>query len=152
MRARQLRGVPIPPAQKAVQKAKCERSTATQQARVAAFLRALVKLDVDLTGFVRELPFYGDKTSHPWRFDLAELRRKVVIEIDGGGWGGSPCPVCGERPGGRHSRGDRERERLKLNSAAALGWVVLSFSGTSIDRRVSECAVLVKRTLVCRSL
>jgi len=132
-------------AQKAQRRAKRAENKAVEQARIAALLKAFLRAGVPLAGFVRQHPFYGlHKTSHPWYFDLADVGKKVAVEIDGGGYSGRPCPLCKQRPGGRHSRGDRESERRKLNEAQALGWKTFSFSGTAVDRRVAECAELIR--------
>lgn len=57
-----------------------------------------------------------------WRFDFAWLAEKVAVECDGGQW---------LARGGRHAR-DRDRE--KLNRAAAMGWRVLRFSQEMLER------------------
>lgn len=134
----------ITAAQKAVRKAKRERNAAIEQGRTSALLRGLQSAGIRIENFARQVKFYGlHKTAHPWKFDLADAQYLVAIEIDGGGYAGKPCPLCGQRPGGRHSRGDRDSERAKLNEAQAMGWRVLSFSGTAIDRRLDECVTVI---------
>jgi hypothetical protein len=132
---------------KLLKRANRRKGIATAQGRVAALLRALSAAGVKVDGFAREFPFFGPKDANPWRFDLAHPELRIAIEIDGGNWAGKPCRLCGQRSGGRHSHGAREKERLKLNTATAYGWRVLTFSGESIDRRTEECAALVQRTI-----
>lgn len=144
-RTRQAVRVPLSEAQKAQRRAKRAENKAIEQARTAALLRALQRAGVPLVHFERQVPFYGlTKTAHPWYFDIADKSNRVAIEIDGGGYAGKPCPLCGQRPGGRHNRGDRERERRKLNEAQAMGWRIFAFSGTAVDRHPDECADLVR--------
>lgn len=137
---------PLTDAQKAVRQAQRTVNLAKQQATRTQLLKALRAAGVPLQDWTAEHDFYGDKKSHPWRFDLAEPRLKIAVEIDGGSWAGKPCPLCGQRPGGRHSHGAREAERLKLNTAQAFGWAVLSFTQTAVERRADECADLIART------
>jgi hypothetical protein len=59
---------------------------------------------------------FAQHIGRKWRFDWAWVPEMVAVEIDGGFW------MAG---GGRHST-DKDRE--KLNKAAALGWCVLHFS------------------------
>ena len=70
-----------------------------------------------------------------WRFDLAWPARRVAVELDGGEW----LPH-----GGRHNT-DRDRE--KLNHAAAQGWRVLRFSGRQLDAEPGACVDLLARAL-----
>lgn len=151
-RGRRAAGVKVPrtDAQKAIAKAKRAVNVAKEQERLASLLGALKRYGVGLAYLVRGHPFLGPKKSHPWKFDLADTKLKIAIEIDGGSYGGKPCPACGERPGGRHSRGDREGERMKLNCAVAWGWAVLSFSTKQIDRDVNGCAELIAKTWIDR--
>lgn len=61
-----------------------------------------------------------------WAFDLAWVELKIAIEIEGGVFGGKPCPTCGQRVGGRHNRGATFRnDTMKYNEAAIRGWRVL---------------------------
>lgn len=140
--------------QKAVQRAKRRVSKAREQEVITLLLRALRDAGLPVADLARgrEHPYLGPfKKSHPFKLDLADTNKKIVIEIDGGGWSGTPCPLCGMRPGGRHNHGDRERERLKLNSLAAEGWLVLSFSTTAIERKIGQCVYLVREAYRCRS-
>jgi very-short-patch-repair endonuclease len=59
----------------------------------------------------REHQFTEDRK---WRFDFAELRSKVAIEVEGGTWSG-----------GRHTRGSGySADCEKYNEATRLGWRV----------------------------
>lgn len=75
---------------------------------------------------------------HPtrkWRFDRAWPAYLVAVEIDGGQW---------LKRGGRHNT---DKDRWKLNEAAALGWRVLRFSGTMLDKNPFRCMGLIKAAL-----
>ena len=77
--------------------------------------------------FVRKLKEYGlppveeEYKFHPirkWRFDLAFVRQKVAIEIEGGIW-----------TRGRHVRpAGYLKDMEKYNHAAMMGWKKLSFT------------------------
>ena len=75
---------------------------------------------------------------HPerrWRFDFAFPAQRLAVEFDGGQW---------VIAGGRHNRdGDRE----KLNTAAAMGWRVLRFSNQQWERDPYGCVAQVLRAL-----
>ena len=86
----------------------------------------------DIGGYEREYKFALPERQY--RFDFAWPGQRVAIEVDGGQW--SPH-------GGRHGT-DRDRE--KLNLAAALGWRVLRFSGAMLDCP-DDCAKIIKRSL-----
>ena len=65
--------------------------------------------------FIKEYRFYEKRR---WRFDYANIEKKIAIEIEGGAWSG-----------GRHTRGkgfigDME----KYNMAVAECWAVLRFT------------------------
>ena len=76
--------------------------------------------------FLRQIELAGLPTPQPefyfarprrYRFDYAFPERKLAMEIEGGTW---------MRGGGRHSRGaGYEKDVLKYNLAALLGWLVL---------------------------
>ena len=75
-----------------------------------------------------------------WRFDFAwpsEDGGGVAVEIDGGSWmvrrdaRGSPVAV------GRHNR---DEDKDKLNTAAALGWLVLRYSPQML--KAKPCQVI----------
>lgn len=137
--------VPRSEAEKELQREKRRVNMAKEQEAMTRLLRALVGSGVPVQGFVRGLKFYGEKTAHPWKFDLAHEGKLIAIEIDGGSYSGKPCPLCGMRTGGRHSHGAREAERLKLNTAASFGWRVFSFTTQAIEREPEACARLVRR-------
>jgi very-short-patch-repair endonuclease len=75
---------------------------------------------------------------HPvrkWRFDFAWPQQWVAVEIDGGQW------TAG---GGRHNT-DKDRE--KLNTAAARGWRVLRFSHSALATDPAGCIELTRAAL-----
>jgi very-short-patch-repair endonuclease len=76
-----------------------------------------------------------------WRFDYAwpAPRGGVAVEVDGGQF----APL-----GGRHN-GDKDRE--KLNTAAALGWRVLRFSPRMLTDDPAGCVELAAAALALRS-
>lgn len=90
---------------------------------------------------VREFRFHSERL---WRIDIAYPAKKIMIEVDGGGWGrvvtchkchisvmkhlkdGRMVPV---REGGRHNTAaGMEADNEKLDSAVALGWRPLKFN------------------------
>ena len=59
---------------------------------------------------------------HDWRFDFADVDRKIAIECEGGTWSK-----------GAHTRGGGyESDCDKYNHAQRLGWVVYRFTGGMI--------------------
>lgn len=70
-----------------------------------------------------------------WRFDWAWPACRVAVEIDGGQWAAR---------GGRHNS-DKDRE--KLNAAAAGGWRVLRFSGAMLAADPAGCIEQVQAAL-----
>lgn len=80
--------------------------------------------------FLREYRFHPVRR---WRFDfiiddLDDCSRKVAIEIDGGTW-----------IQGRHTRGKGfEADLRKMNEAAKLGWTVIRFTPSMIERGESK--------------
>ena len=90
----------------------------------------------DLFGYAREYPF-SKSVGRAHRFDFAWVDQRVAVEVDGGTY---------KAHGGRHNT-DRDRE--KLNLAAALGWRVLRFSGAMLDRP-DECANVIRAALEWR--
>ena len=87
----------------------------------------------DLPGPVPEYRFHPTRR---WRFDWCWPDRRVAAEIDGGQW------TAG---GGRHNT---DRDRQKLNTAAALGWRVLRFSHTALETDPAGCVDLAAAALV----
>jgi very-short-patch-repair endonuclease len=90
----------------------------------------------DLPGPVPEYRFHPVRR---WRFDFAwpsSPRGGVAVEVDGGQW---------RAGGGRHNT-DRDRE--KLNTAAALGWRVLRFSHAALETDPAGCVELAAAALV----
>lgn len=66
-------------------------------------------------GFVKEYKFC---TGRRWRFDYANIEKKVAIEIEGGIW-----------VNGRHTRGFGYLNDIdKYNMAVLLGWRLLRFT------------------------
>jgi len=64
---------------------------------------------------VREYRFHETRK---WRFDLAWVKQKIAVEIEGGIW-----------THGRHTRGAGfELDLTKYNEACILGWKVLRYS------------------------
>jgi very-short-patch-repair endonuclease len=72
------------------------------------------------------------------RFDWALPLLRVAVEIDGGGW----MPR-----GGRHGT-DKDRE--KLNIAAALGWLVFRFSEAMLEADPYGCVMQVYNAIQLR--
>ncbi len=86
---------------------------------------AIYKIPMD-----REVMF--DDTRR-WRFDFADTKAKIAVEIEGGVWSG-----------GRHTRGKGFGEDcVKYNRAQELGWTVFRYttamviSGAAIDQIVA---------------
>ena len=113
---------------------------------VQKFELALTVYGQDLPTPAREFQFCRQRK---WRFDYCwgvnmgrdnggaflPLLRMVAVEIDGGGWS--------SRGGGKHGL-DRDKE--KLNVAAALGWRVIRLSGSLLDDS-EYCINLVRSAL-----
>lgn len=81
---------------------------------------------------------------HPhrkWRFDIAWPDRRVAVEIDGGVWSG------GRHTTGRGFEGDLE----KINSAQALGWIVLRVTPQMWKRAPQAFVVLMRWVRDARS-
>jgi len=79
---------------------------------------------------------------HPtrkWRFDAAIPSAKVAIEVNGGIW-----------TRGRHMRGSGYiGDRMKINAAQILGWIVLEFATDQI--KSGEAALTIAEALATRS-
>ena len=80
---------------------------------------------------VPEYKFAQEALGRKWQADLCFIDQRVIIEFDGGAWarrGGKKCPTCGQTPTGRHNTGTGFlKDMLKLDAAAALGYVVLRY-------------------------
>lgn len=94
------------------------------------FERILRLLAPDIQ-YTREYRFHPTRG---WRFDFMLVDR-LALEIDGG-------QRCAN--GGRHNS-DEDRE--KLNEAAALGWCVIRFSTTMIDRNPMGCIEVIRKAV-----
>lgn len=80
----------------------------------------------------KEFSFHQERK---WRFDLAWPKQKIAVEIEGGSW-----------VGGRHTRGSGfEKDCVKYNTAASMGWRVLRF--TTKQAKQMEAAILIKQCL-----
>lgn len=76
-----------------------------------------------------------------WRFDVAWLKQKVAIEINGGIF-----------RRGRHSRGAGQvKDFEKLNEAQRLGWVVFQFGTNQLSSKRKINAVLAYVTNVLKT-
>ncbi len=65
--------------------------------------------------FQREYRFHPTRK---WRFDFADVKHRIAVEIDGGVW-----------VQGRHTRGSGfVKDAEKLNEAAALGFRILRYT------------------------
>ena len=87
------------------------------------------------TGLQSPVAEYQFAPPRRWRFDFAFPAQRLAVEFDGGQW---------VIAGGRHNRdGDRE----KLNTAAAMGWRVLRYSNQQWERDPYGCVAQVLRAL-----
>ena len=82
------------------------------------------------------VPEYRFDLTRRWRFDFADVRRKIAVEIEGGIW-----------VRGKHVRGKGyENDCRKYNAAALQGWTVLRFTpgmvtdGT-LERTIAEALI-----------
>ncbi len=58
--------------------------------------------------------------------DMVWPQYMLILECDGGAFGGRPCTMCGMRPGGRHNTGAGFiKDMEKKNLAAAAGYRML---------------------------
>ena len=107
-------------------------SDAAQSIGEAAFRVVLLSTAPDLIpGCVREYVFCDGRA---FRFDYAWPAARLAVEIDGGQWA----------PGGGRHATDKDRE--KLNEAAALGWRVLRFSPAMLADPAA-CVALARAAL-----
>lgn len=84
----------------------------------------------------REYKFASD-IGRKFRFDFADIRSQVAVEIDGNAW-----HTLG---GGRHGS-DADRE--KMNLAASLGWRVFHFSPKMLNDDPAGCVEIVKKAII----
>ena len=100
--------------------------------KLEAKLRVILNV-YGIGGWVREYRF-SKVVGRKHRFDYCWEKERVAAECDGGTY---------KAGGGRHNT-DADRE--KLNLAAALGYRVLRFSGSMLDRP-EECADVIRMAL-----
>ena len=93
----------------------------------AGYWKLLTDWDDEL--YVREYRFHPDRR---WRFDFAWPDSLIAVEVDGNAWH--------TKGGGRHGT-DKDRE--KINAAAALGWRVFHFSPKMLDDDPAACIAQV---------
>lgn len=93
------------------------------------FFYYLNRLADDLPPVVREYRFHPTRR---WRLDAAWPGYKIAAEVDGGEY----APR-----GGRHNT---NKDREKMNAAAAAGWHVLRFSGSMIRNDPVGCIKAVR--------
>lgn len=74
----------------------------------------------EIGGFIPEHKFHDKRK---WRFDFADVKNKIAVEIEGGVWSN-----------GRHTRGSGFiADCEKYNEAVLLGWRVFRFTGCMIE-------------------
>lgn len=85
-----------------------------------------------IKGFSREHRFHPKRR---WRFDFADVRKMVAIEVEGGTWSN-----------GRHVRGaGYESDCVKYNEAALMGWKVIRVTSTMV--RDGRAIDFIKRSI-----
>lgn len=92
--------------------------------------------------FKREYRFTADRW---WRFDFANPRHMIAIEVEGGIF---------DNGGGRHNRGGGFVADLeKYNTAASMGWIVLRFTTSQMKnrKRCAEHLALIIRAFQTRT-
>ena len=101
-------------------------------------LSVIFKNELHRLGTLSKIGYVQEHKFHPvrrWRFDFAWIDEMVAVECDGGQW---------KAGGGRHNT-DADRE--KINTAVALGWRVLRFSGNQIRTAPIECIRVLEETI-----
>ena len=108
----------------------------TPSTREVAFARAWA---ISGNGLEFREQFFFDITRQ-YRFDFAWPALRVAVEIHGG-----------EFSGGRHGRGTGLKSDCeKMRAAQLLGWIVLPFVGTDLDKRPVQCVAQVIQALRMR--
>jgi hypothetical protein len=98
-------------------------------------LEALLAAQLHYAGLPIPTAQYHFARPRLWRFDLAYVDKKIAIEIHGGTW-----------IQGRHVRGEGfHADRVKMNEAQLLGWMVLEF--TEADVRNAGAVGVIERAL-----
>lgn len=73
--------------------------------------------------------------SRKWRFDFANWKHMVAVEIEGGTW-----------IQGGHSRGaGYQKDTEKYNEAVKLGWRVLRYTGKTMQNFPEDYEVLTRK-------
>ena len=79
-----------------------------------------------------------------WRFDRCHPYARVYIEIDGGTWG--MYDANGVLRPGRHTTGKGFRDDcIKLNAAAALGWIGFRLTSDMLDDPDQHLAPIIAK-------
>jgi hypothetical protein len=79
------------------------------------FLKTVTGLEWD--------PEYSFHKKRKWRFDFANIKHKIAVEIEGGVW-----------TGGRHTRGSGFlKDMEKYNTATSLGWKIIRVTPTTFS-------------------
>jgi hypothetical protein len=82
--------------------------------------------------FADEVKFHP---SRRWRFDYADWKNMVAVEIEGGTWNN-----------GGHSRGaGYQKDTEKYNEAVKLGWRVLRYTGKTMQNFPTDYEVLTRK-------
>jgi very-short-patch-repair endonuclease len=93
-------------------------------------------LDAGLPEPVREYQFdrpVDGKKRRRWRADMAWPDKRVMVEIEGGVWGGKYCYKCKQRAAGRHNNpAGFEKDCEKYGHGFAQGWRLLRVTSKMI--------------------
>ena len=93
-------------------------------------------LDAEKISYEREFQF-AKPMGRKFRADFRLIGTNILLEVEGGVYArqdAKRCPYCKATPVGRHVTGKGfENDLQKYNLAALLGYIVLRFSGTTID-------------------
>jgi very-short-patch-repair endonuclease len=97
----------------------CGRRSGLTKSELEAKLRFQLKA-TEMPKWEEEYRFHDTRK---WRFDFAWPDRMIAVEVEGGIYAG-----------GRHTRGSGfEKDCIKYNEAALLGWTVLRVTASMID-------------------